>query len=94
MAIFGDFLSGKLRAEMKQRVDEVLAAGKEWNTTARELTEALNRLTSAVLAGSPDPADAKLVARAARKLGKDTGRLRRAFEAHGEMLEKILTRFG
>jgi len=89
-----DLLSGKIRAEMKQRVDEVLKAGEEWNKTAKELTEALNRLTNAVLTGSPDPADAKLVARAARKLGKETARLTRAFEAHGQTLEKVLARFG
>jgi len=94
MAILGDILSGKLRAEMKQRVEEVLKAGEEWNKTAKELTEALNRLTNAVQTGVPDPADAKLVARCSRKLAKETGRLRRAFEAHGEILKKILTQYG
>jgi len=89
-----DFLSGKLRAEMKQRVEEVLAAGKEWSATAKELTEALNRLTNAVQTGVPDPADAKLVARASRKLGKETRRLTKAFESHGKILDKILRQYG
>jgi len=94
MAILGDILSGKLRAEMKQRVEEVLKAGESWSSTAKELTEALNRLTAAALAGKADPEDAKLVARSSRKLAKETGRLRRAFEAHGEILKKILMQYG
>jgi len=88
-----ELLSGKIRAEMKQRVEEVLKAGETWSMTAKELTEALNRLTNAVLTGNPDPADAKLVARCSRKLAKETGRLRRAFDAHGEILEKVLMKF-
>jgi hypothetical protein len=94
MSVLGDLLSGRLRAEMRQRVDEVLKCGNEWNRTARELIEALNRLSDSVQKGNPNPSDSKLVARGARKLARETGRLTRAFEANNKTLAEILRRYG
>jgi len=92
--VIGDFLSGRLRQEMRQRVDEVLKAGNEWNQTARELIEAVNRLTDSIKAGNPKPLDSKLIARGTRKLAKETVRLTRAFEAHNKTLSEIVRRYG
>jgi len=92
MAILGDLLSGRLRQEMRQRVDEIMKCGNEWNKTATELTEALNKLTEAVQKGNIDPAIPKSVAQGARKLAKQTGKLTSAFEAHNKTLAEILKR--
>lgn len=94
MAILGDFLSGKLRAEMKSRVDEILKCGERWDKTALELVEALNRLSDAIEKGSVDPSSVRPVARASKKLSKETRNLAQAFINHRAFLEKILTRFG
>jgi len=94
MAIFGDLLSGKLRAEMKQRVDEILKCGEQWDKTARELVEALNKLTDAVQTGNVDLSSVRPVARGSKKLSKETRNLAQAFINHRAFLEKILTRFG
>jgi len=94
MSVLGDLLSGRLRAEMRQRVDEVLKCGNEWSQTARELIEALNRLTDSIKKGNPNPLDAKLVAQGTRKLAKETRRLTKAFEAHNKTLAEILRRYG
>lgn len=94
MAIIGDLISGKLRAEMKERVDEILKCGEQWDKTARELIEALNRLTDAIQKGSVDPSSVRPVARGSKKLAKETTRLAQAFINHRAFLEKILKRFG
>jgi len=85
-----DFLG--IRRELKSRVDEILVAGDRWNKTARELTEALNRLTDSINKGNPNPADIKSVAQTSRKLAKETRRLTRAFEAVGIVIGKILNK--
>jgi len=94
MSIVGDLFSGRLRQEMRQRVDEVLKCGKEWSQTARELSEALNRLTDSIQKGKPDPSDVKGVVSSTKKLAKETRRLTRAFEAHSETLTNIVRRYG
>jgi len=94
MSILGDVLSGRLRQEMRQRVDEVLKSGNDWNQAARELTEALNKLTEAVQKGNFNPSFPKSVAQSARKLAKETTKLTRAFEAHSKTLSEILRRYG
>lgn len=90
MSVLGDLLSGRLRQEMRQRVDEVLRCGNEWNQTAQKLIEALNKLTDSIQKGNTIPANAKQVATGARKLAKETQRLTRAFEAHNKTLSEIL----
>jgi len=94
MSVLGDLLSGRLRQEMRQRVDEVLRCGNEWNQTAQKLIEALNRLSDSIQKGNTDPRDVKMVATGARKLAKETQRLTRAFEAQTKTLGEILTRYG
>jgi len=89
-----DIFSGRLRTEMRQRVDEVLKCGTAWNKTAGELIEAINRLTDSIQKGNTTPADSKAVARAGRKLAKETGRLTRAFAAHNQTLAEILVKIG
>jgi len=94
MSIIGDVLSGRLRQEMRQRVDEVLKCGNEWSQTAHKLIEALDRLTGSIQKGNPNPADVKAIARGSKQLAKETRRLTRAFEAHNKTLEKILITYG
>jgi len=94
MSIIGDLLSGQLRKEMKSRVDEILKCGEQWDKTARELVEALDRLTDAIQKGSVDPSSVRSVARSSKKLSKETRNLAQAFINHRAFLEKILARFG
>lgn len=94
MGVLGDLLSGRIRTEMKQRVDEVLKCGNEWGQTAQKLTEALNRLTETVQKGNIDPANLKVVTSGARKLAKETQRLTKAFETLDKTLGNVVTRYG
>jgi len=94
MSVIGDFLTGRLRTEMKSRVDQILKCGDEWTKTARELTEALSKFTEAAQKGEINPSIPKSVAKNARKLAKETAKLTLAFEAHKNMLGKVIERFG
>jgi len=93
MSIIGDVLSGRLRQEMRQRVDEVLKCGNEWSQMAQKLVEALDRLTDSIQKGNPNP-DMKTVARGAKQLAKETRRLTNAFQAHNKTLGELLARYG
>jgi len=93
MTMIGDILSGRLRQEMRQRVDEVLRCGNEWNQTARELITALNNLTDSIQKGKPNPTPFKSVTQGARKLAKETRRLTNAFQAHNKTLTEILAKY-
>jgi len=94
MGVIGDFLTGRLREEMKSRVDQILNCGNEWNKTARELTQALNKLADVVQQGSSDAAVSKSVARSTRRLAGETAKLTKAFEDYKTFLGKVLARFG
>jgi len=90
--MLGDLLTGKLRAEMRQRVDEILKRGNEWNQAAQELTAALDRLTDAIQKGNFDPSNLKPMTKGLRKLGKTTNQLRMAFELYNKFLQEYLPR--
>jgi len=92
--IIGDLVSGKLRAEMKQRVDEILKCGEKWDETARELVKALDRLTDAIQKGNVDTSGVRSVARSSKKLSKETRNLAQAFINHRAFLQKIVERVG
>lgn len=94
MSFLSDVLTGKLRAEMRERVDQILSCGREWCQTAQKLTEALNALTDELKKGNVNPDTAKNVRRAASQLAKETGKLVRSIEAHTETLKKIMTKLG
>ena len=94
MSVLGDLLSGRLRTEMRQRVDEILKCGNQWDQTARGLIEALNRLTDSIQKGNLDPSGVKPIAQGTRKLAKETRSLTQAFKSYQTILEKMLTRFG
>ena len=94
MSVLGDLLSGRLRTEMRQRVDEILKCGNQWDQTAGGLIEALNRLTDAIQKGNLDLSGVKPVAQGTRKLAKETRNLTQAFKSYKTTLEKMLTRFG
>jgi len=94
MSVIGDILSGRLRAEMKSRVDEVLKAGNVWNQTAQELIGAINKLVDAIQKGDFNPSNPKSVAQAAKKLAKETKRLTKAFEDHNKTLAQVLAKYG
>jgi len=91
--IVKDLLGNTIRREMKRRVDEVLKAGGEWNKTARELIEAMNRLSEAIEKGGIDRSNLKSISKSVKQLSKRTTRLAKAFESHHKTLEKISTEF-
>lgn len=94
MSFLSDVLTGKLRAEMKERVDQILSCGREWCQAAQKLTEALNNLTEELRKGGVDPSTAKAVRRSASQLAKETRKLTRSIEAHTETLQKIMSKLG
>lgn len=94
MGMIGDFLSGRLRQEMKQRVDEVMRCGNEWNKTARELIDALNKLTDSIQKGSSDPAIPKQVVGTSKRLARETARLSSAFESLNRTMAVIVEKYG
>jgi hypothetical protein len=79
---------------MKGRVDEILKSGKEWNATAKELTEALNNLTAAIKQGNVPPSTVKPVAASSKVLAVKSARLTRAFETYEVTMKNIMTRIG
>lgn len=87
MSILGNLLSGKIRSEMRKRVDEIINAGDKWQKTAEDLIKALNQLTEAIEKGNPT--NLKPAIRETKKLVRQTKRLSRAFESHRKTLTKI-----
>ena len=94
MSIISDILTGKIRQEMRERVNEILAYGREWVQTAQKLTEALNNLTEEIRKGNVDPKSLKAVGRATSRLAKETSRLAKAVENHSSTLQKALAHLG
>ena len=94
MSIIGDLLTNKIRSELRNRVDQILKAGEEWSKTARELTDALDRLTEAIKSGEVDKSAVKSIASKTRRLSRDTKKLTKAFEMQTKTLEKALTKIG
>ena len=92
MGIVGDLLSGKLRKEMKERVDQVLKASEEWSRTAKELIDAMNRLSEAIRSGGIDNYDFSGVEKGLRSLARSTTSLRRSLDKHSRTLSKIMSR--
>ena len=92
--LLGGILAGTLRSEMKGRVDEILKCGKEWNATARELTEALKELTAAVKQGNVSPSTVKPMVASSKVLAVKTAKLTRAFETYEVTMKDIMTRVG
>jgi len=94
MSILGDLLTGKLRQEMRERVDEIITYGKEWIQTAQKLTEAINNLTEEIRKGNVNPKSLKSLNRTASKLAQQTANLTKALISHNETLQKILSKIG
>jgi len=78
----------KIRGEMRSRVNEILKCGTDWQKTARELAEALDRLTEAIERNRPD-IDLTSLSKSANKLSKDTKKLIKALNKHSQTLSKI-----
>ena len=92
MSLIGEILGGKIRQEMKTRVDQVLKAGDEWSKTAKELIMALDKLTDAIKAGNIDPSSMEPVVKGVKHLSSDTRQLEKSFNYFNKTLEKTLTK--
>lgn len=79
-----------VRKEIKRRVDEILRCGNAWSKTAEGLTEATLKLANAIESGGRPPKSGTSLARATRKLAKETKGLTKAFESLNRTLEKNL----
>jgi hypothetical protein len=91
--VLGHILGGDIRREMKERVDEVLAAGERWDKTAKELIEATDKLTKAIECDKGSRG-ATGVAKATRRLSRETGVLADAFKSLDGTLQSMITRYG
>lgn len=85
-----DLFTGKLRNEMKERVDTILKAEEEWSRTAKDLIVALDKLTKAVENGNVDASTIKPVTKGVTGLTRSTKLLSKGFSSHANTLSKIL----
>jgi len=94
MALLGNLLAGKIRSEMKERVEQILKAGNEWNQTANKLIESLNSLTAAIQQGKVDPISLNSVVAVGKSLSKNTARLAKSFQAYDRTLNRLVEKLG
>jgi hypothetical protein len=87
--ILDGMLQSVIRKEMKSRVDEVLAAGRQWDNTAKALTQAIQHLAELAEQGKLDPAAVNASVKCAQILRQPTIRLSKAFENYLQTLCKI-----
>jgi len=92
MAILSDILTGRIRQEMKSRVEQVLKAGDDWSRTAKELIVAMDRLTEAIKSGSVDPKSLEGMVKGTKHLAANTEKLTKAFTNFNGTLERTLTK--
>jgi len=92
MSLLRSFLGDKIREEMRNRVDEVLKAGGDWNSTAKELIAALDRHTEAIKNGTVDPTTLKAIEKSNSQLARSTKLLARAFDNHGRTLARLMVK--
>lgn len=85
-----DMFTGRLRNEMKERVDTILKAEEEWSRTAKELIVALDKLTKAVENGNVDASTIKPVTKGVTGLTRSTKRLSQSSSSLTSTLTKIL----
>lgn len=86
-------IGGAIREEMKRRVDEVLKAGSDWNSTATALNESLKQLVATINQGKVEPATLKSLGAPLRALGKKTDRLAKAFTSYEKTLKETAAQF-
>ena len=92
--LFGGILENTIRKEMKNRIDEVLSCGREWDKSAKALTTAIDclvaELRAAKAAGVPvNQETARQIGPPVSKLCKTTGRLAKSFEQYTRTMTKI-----
>jgi hypothetical protein len=90
----GGLLESTIRKEMKNRIDEILRCGREWDASAKELKISIDKLVielqNAMAKGvSVDPTAIKNIISPITKLCKVAGKLERAFDAYGKTMTKI-----
>lgn len=84
-----DFLEGAIRREMKKRIDQILEAGKDWSTTAKELTDALVKLAEAIEKSEEKP-DIPNIKKSVVSLSRKTSKLTKTFMSFEKTLLKIM----
>jgi len=88
---FGSILESTIRKEMKNRIDEVLRCGQEWDQTAKALKTSIDNLVAELKAKgvSVDPAAIKEIGPPITRLCKNTDRLAKGFESYTRTMVKI-----
>jgi len=92
--LFGGILESTIRKEMKNRIDEVLRCGQEWDQTAKALKTSIDNLVAEFKAAaakgvSVDPAAIKEIGPPITRLCKNTDRLAKGFESYTRTMTKI-----
>lgn len=92
--IFGNILESTIRKEMKNRIDEVLRCGREWDQSAKTLNASIDNLVAALKAVAEksiplDPAAIKELSSPTTRLCKVTDRLAKGFENYTKTMTKI-----
>jgi hypothetical protein len=92
--IFGGILESTIRKEMKNRIDEVLRCGREWDESAKALKASIDNLVAefkaAATKGVPvDPAAIKEIGSPISRLCQKTDKLAKGFESYTKTMTKI-----
>lgn len=91
--VLGHLLGGDLRKEMKEKVEEIMVCGENWNETAKRLCEDLEKLTAAIEA-SKKPPNLSYINKSTVRLCNESRTLSAAFIDFNKTINGLIERFG
>jgi hypothetical protein len=91
--VLGHLLGENLRKEMKQKVEQIMTCGENWNSTAMKLCEDLEKLTAAIEA-SEKPTNLSYIKKSTSRLAGESRALSTAFVDFNKTINDLIERFG
>lgn len=91
--VLGHLLGENLRKEMREKVDQIMTCGENWNETAKRLCEDLEKLTAAIEA-SEKPQNLSYIKKSTTKLAGESRALSAAFIDFNKCISGLIERFG
>jgi len=91
--VLSHLLGENLRKEMREKVDQIMICGENWNKTAKRLCEDLEKLTAAIEA-SEKPQNLSYIKKSTTKLARESRALSAAFIDFNKYISGLLERFG
>lgn len=91
--VLGHLLGENLRKEMREKVEEIMICGENWNETAKKLCEDLEKLTVAIEA-SEKPQNLSYIKKSTVRLCNESRALSAAFIDFNKTINGLIERFG